>query len=73
MSSTLLVTTSNKVHSECIWEEHFTKLRTREAFYFVLFSEMPCIIFIFPVIPVGYLPDTLWVSRGGENKMNLNH
>ncbi len=67
MSSTLLVTTSNKVHSECIWEEHFTKLRTREAFYFVLFSGMPCIIFFFPVIPVG-VPSrySLGISRGGK-------
>ncbi len=60
----LLVTTSNKVHSECIWEEHFTKGRTREAFYLFLFSETPCINF-FPLIPLGYLPDSLWVSQGG--------
>ncbi len=67
----LLVTTSIKVHSECIWEEHFTKLRTREAFYLFCFLKWLASYF-FPVIPAGYLPDTLWVSRGGKKK-NLNH
>jgi hypothetical protein len=71
MSSTLLVTTSNKVHSECIWEEHFTKLRTREAFYFVLFSEMPCIILFFLWYPLGTFQILSGYLEGGKTKNEL--